>query len=107
MSNYKLIVTLCRTMGLHPVLIAKTASQHSRQTFIVYTASDAGRVEVWTADTRCGVELKPYAWRNRPEDKIVQQSYDTVVRYILTSACPDVYIAPGVLFKPLEEVEPI
>jgi hypothetical protein len=92
---------------LKPVLIAKTSSQHSRQTFIIYTISCSGKVEVWIADTRCGIELKPYIWKDKPEDKIVQQSYDAVVRSILLSSTPGVYIAPGVLFKPLEEVEPI
>lgn len=107
LKDYKAIVALCTSIGVRPILIAKTKSQHSRQTFIVYSADASGKVETWIADTRSGFALNPYVWKDRPEDKIVQQSYSSVVQSILLSNAPDVYIAPGVLFKHLEEVEPI
>lgn len=89
------------------ILIARTSTESPpQQRYILYTR-DNGCLRRWSAIVSGrDIAIQEYNSGSTIRDIIVFGSFDLVAKSLYHSATSPA-IAPGVLFQPLEEVEPI
>ena len=94
-------------MGIRPLLMAKIHGMHNKQSHIIYAVNSAGKVTTWLASIRGGISIYPYIKHDDPAEFIIHESYKRLVQALLVQGYTGTHIAPGVLFRPLEKVNPL
>lgn len=105
-DSYKAAVQLLYTLQLKPLLIAKINSVIDfNYALIAYCKTTNSLLELWEIKfTGKQVEAAPYKPKDIYVDTLIQHTYLNLAQQLLKENSPPI-IAPGVLFKPLIELQ--